>query len=249
MFRKLLQIGLFGLLMALIISSLAFSSGKLSRLNCDELTVVIPDWSPRFIDEDEIAGIVRKADPKLIGKQLSAINTEELERQLEKTAAIKNAEIYRHVSGDRMNFKGKLVVEVIQREPLFRVIAGQENFYMDADGVKIPANPRFTSHVLLVTGKAGEKFARERLLPFVSYIENDEFWKAQIKQVDVEADGELTLVPLIGDQLVEFGEPDDFKVKFRNLRALYDQTFPETGWGKYKKISVKYKNQVVCTKK
>jgi len=57
------------------------------------------------------------------------------------------------------------------------------------------------------------------------------------------------MVPLVGDQLVEFGEPEGYRKKFRNLKALYEQGFAETGWGRYDKISLKFENQVVCTKK
>ncbi|MGD9931509.1 MAG: cell division protein FtsQ/DivIB [Mangrovibacterium sp.] len=249
MFKKLVHIALFVLMVAVIISSLAFSSGKLSKVMCNELKVIIPDSSPRFIDEEEVTRLIRKADANLLEKQLNAINAETLEVQLEKTPAIKNAEVFRHITGDRLDFNGKLVVEVHQREPLFRVISGDRDFYIDEEGVSIPANPKFTAHVLLVTGKADEKYAREKLLPFVNYIESDDFWKAQVRQVHVEADGEIILVPLIGDQLIEFGEPVDYHEKLRNLKALYEQGFAQTGWARYKKISLKYKNQVVCTKK
>ena len=249
MFKKLLKIGMFVLLAGVVIGSLAFSSGKLSKVSCSELKVIIPDDSPRFLDEEEIVRLIDKADAQLLQKQLDVVNTEKIEQALEKTPAIKKAEVFRHISGDQLDFKGKLVVEIHQREPLFRVMNGQNDFYLDEEGVSIPANPKFTAHVLLVTGKADEKFAREKLLPLVVFIENDEFWKAQIRQVNVEQDGEVVLVPLVGEQLIDFGEPTDYREKLRNLKALYEQGFAQNGWDRYKKISLKYKNQVVCTKK
>ncbi len=249
MFKKLLKIGLFILMVVVIISSLAFSSGRMARVKCAEVKVIIPEDSPRFIDEEEIARLINKADPKILEKKLESINTEKLERQLEKATAIKNAEVFPRITGDNLSFKGKLVVEVEQREPVFRVMNGKEDIYLDEEGVVIPANPKFASHVLLVTGKADAEFARGKLLPFANYVTTDEFWKVQIKQVDVNGEGELVLVPLIGDQIIEFGEPSNYREKLRNLKAFYEQGMPEAGWDRYQKISLKYKNQVVCTKK
>lgn len=249
MFKRILQIGLIvggGILAALTV---AFSSGKLAQVKCDELTVIIPDDSPRFIDEAEISRLVKAADPKLSEKKLDEVNAHSLEEKLRKVPAIKNVEVFRHISGDRMNFKGHLIVEVMQREPLLRVRTDQSDYYMNPAGVVIPANPIFTAHVMLVSGKADEKFVRDKLIPLIDFIENDDFWRVQIKQIDVNGSGELAMVPLVGNQLIEFGEPGNYKEKFRNLKALYDQAFNSRGWDKYKKISLKYKDQVVCTKR
>lgn len=81
------------------------------------------------------------------------------------------------------------------------------------------------------------------------FVNKDKFWNAQIEQAFVQANGELLLLPQVGDYLIEFGTPDSYEVKFRNLKALYQQGFKNQGWDKYKTISVKYRNQVVCTKK
>lgn len=249
MFRSVLKIGAFGLIVVFVMISLAFSSSQLSKVKCSDLVVVIPKDSPRFIDEDQIKGLVKKADAKLFEQKLDEINTEKLEQELKKETAIKNVEIYQRVIGSNMDFKGRLMVEVEQREPVVRVISDKEDFYMDNEGVKIPASSRFTAKVLLVNGNCDAQFARKKLLPLISFINNHEFWKAQIEQLYVDKNGEITMAPLIGDQLIEFGDASDFRVKFRNLKALYEQAFPKKGWDYYSKINLKYTNQVVCTKK
>lgn len=249
MFKKIVHISLFVLLICMIIGSLAFSSERLAKVKCSDVTIIIPEESTRFIDEEEVSRLVNEAEPKLSSKRLSSINTYQLERSLQKNPAIKNAEVFRHITGDRMAFKGQLVVEVQQRDPLFRVINPKEDYYMDEKGVRIPANPKFAAHVMLVTGQPSVKLAVQQLVPLVKFISEDPFWKAQIKQIDVADNDELTMVPLVGEQIIEFGEATDYREKFRNLKALYEQAFPKMGWDKYSKISLKYKNQVVCTRK
>ncbi len=249
MFKSVVKIGFFALLVTLVIISMAFSSGRLAQVNCHELVVLIDEDSPRFIDEDEIARLVKKADGKLFEKKLNEINTEQLEIELSKETTIKKVEIYRRVTGGNMDFKGKLMVEVSQRDPIVRIRNDKDDFYLDCEGIRIPASQSFTSKVLLVNGHPDEKYAREQLLPLVIFIHENEFWNAQIEQLQVSKDGEVILSTLVGDQLIEFGKPSDYQVKLRNLKALYEQAFPRMGWNHYSRINLKYTNQVVCTKK
>ncbi|MGQ7869680.1 cell division protein FtsQ/DivIB [Sunxiuqinia sp. sy24] len=249
MFNSVMKIGFLGLLVVVVAITMAFSSGRLAQVGCQELIVLIDEDSPRFIDEQEIMRLVKKADSELFDKKLNDINTEELEKALKKETAIKNIEIYRRAVGLDMDFKGKLIVEVEQRDPVVRIRNDKEDFYLDKEGVRISASGAFTSKVLLVSGQSDEKYAREKLLPLVSFIHEDEFWNAQVEQIQVNSNGELIMSTLVGDQLIEFGRPADFQVKLRNLKALYEQAFSTIGWDQYSKINLKYTNQVVCTKK
>ncbi len=239
----------FIILLAVMVVSLAFSGSGLSKVKCSKVSVVINEDSPRFLDEEEIERIIKKSNEKLFEKNLSSINTDRLEEKLQTVASIKKAEVFRKITGKELDFKGHLIAEIEQRRPIVRIISGDQDYYLDNEGVKIPRNDKFTVKVMIVNGAVSEKFAREKLLPFAIYVDENEFWNAMIGQVYVRQNEELILVTQIGDQLIEFGEADRTQEKFRNLKALYQQVFAELGWGKYKSINLKYKNQVVCTKK
>jgi cell division protein FtsQ len=246
--KTFFKILIFILTVAAISASMAFSSQRLAKVKCGEVKVVIPENSPRIVDEDEISRLIGKLDAGLLNRQLYSINTEKVESGLEKISSIRNAEVFRQFSVENFQLKGKLIIEVEQREPLFRVLNGKDDYYMDREGVRIDGNGEFTMHVLLVTGEVDEQFARERLLPMIRFIDHDDFWKVQIQQLNVVEGGEVEVVPLVGDQLVEFGEPEGYRNKLRNLKALYEQGFAETGWARYDTISLKFENQVVCSK-
>lgn len=246
--KTFVKILIFILTIAIIAASMAFSGRRLAQVRCSEVEVIIPESSPRIVDEKELLKLVGKLDAGLVNRQLYAINTNQVEKGLERISSIKNAEVYRQFLVENYQLKGKLVIEVQQRQPLFRVLSGKDDYYMDEEGVRIDGNGEFIQHVLVVTGEADEQFVRERLLPMIRFIEQDEFWKAQIQQVNVLKEGEVQVVPLIGDQLVEFGGPEGYSKKFRNLKALYEQGFAETGWARYDTISLEFENQVVCTK-
>ena len=84
------------------------------------------------------------------------------------------------------------------------------------------------------------------LLDLINAINDDTFWKSQISQLIVEKDGGVTLIPEIGNHQIEFGLAIDIEAKFKKIKLLYKEILPSKGWDKYKKISVKYRNQIVC---
>ena len=142
-----------------------------------------------------------------------------------------------------------MVVKIKQREPVFRVDGSQGAFYMDKLGKVIEWSPRYTPRVMIVGGLVSADFARKKLLPLITYINKDRFLSAQIDQIYVNAIGELSMVPRVGEQIILFGNAGDYQVKFRNLKALYTEGFKNGGWSIYKSINLEFHNQIVCTKK
>ena len=87
------------------------------------------------------------------------------------------------------------------------------------------------------------------LFKLASFIRNDEFWKANIQQIRVEPNGELTVIPTIGDHHILLGTTDNMEQKFNKLLLFYRKGLNTTGWDQYTNINLKYKDQVICTKK
>lgn len=201
------------------------------------------------MDEQEIAGMIEKSGEPIIGHRLLNIDIHKLEAKLSTFTTLDNVEIFRKVDAKGFSFRGKLVINVDQRTPVIRIKDGPEDFYMDKDGVKIPVSPKYVERIMISTGTSTDETITKSLLKMADFVNKDQFWRAQIEQVFVQENGELLVVPQVGDYLIEFGTPEDYTLKLRNLKAVYQQGFKNLGWNKYKTISVKYRNQVVCTKK
>ena len=56
-------------------------------------------------------------------------------------------------------------------------------------------------------------------------------------------------MPKIGDQVIILGDGENINKKFKKLEIFYKKAMPKEGWNSYKSINLKYKNQVVATKK
>jgi cell division protein FtsQ len=101
-----------------------------------------------------------------------------------------------------------------------------------------------------------------KLANFVGIVERDDFWSAQIVQINVPGDApgsngnpyrwrepELELVPRAGDHTVLLGRLDgDEKQKLEKLRLFYLDGLRHEGWDRFGRIDIRYKDQIVCTR-
>ena len=71
----------------------------------------------------------------------------------------------------------------------------------------------------------------------------------RIEQIYVHPDKEVELIPRVGNHRILLGTFDHFEEKLANLRLFYEQAIPKMGWEKYSIINLKYRNQIVCTKR
>lgn len=195
--------------------------------------------SARLISEHEIAKILDSKGLNPVGTKYKNISTEEIERELLRNELIRTTECYKTMSG-------KVVVEVTQRTPKF-LIAGNQSYYVDSDRKLMPVSLSYAAYVPVVTGRVLRRMATREIFDFVTYLEKDTFWNAQIEQIHVRDDLKVELIPRVGDAVVLLGTFDNFEKKLRNLRELYTQGFNVVGWNRYDKIDLQYDGQIVCT--
>lgn len=249
MLNKLLHILSFMLLLIFILITFSFSVRERRNISCKSIEIIIGEDEVIKISKDEIAGLVKAADNDLIGKKLNNINTDLIEKEVEKHQAILKAEVYKVTAADSTDYRGIIGVKVRHRIPVARIMSSSGSYYMDRNGEIIPVSNNYAANVLVVTGYITEEFAKEQLLTFILNIEDDMFWKAQIKHVHVNENGDIILTPLVGDHLIELGSLDNYNEKLRNMKAFYEQVVTRNNWNKYEKISLKYKDQIIAKKR
>lgn len=249
MFRKLLKLMGFLMLIIFIVGTLAFTLIESKDIMCTGIEVVLDENEPIKIDKEKLIRLVKATDNKVLSKTLSEINSEIIEVEIEKLPAILKADVYKLMVNEKGAYKGVLVVKVKHREPVMRVITSSESYYLDKFGKRIPISSSYATNVMVTTGSISEPFAVEKLLPFVLYIEDNNFWKAQIQQVHVEEDGDVLLSPLVGGHIIELGDLDNYSQKLNVMRAFYKQILVKNNWDKYEKVSLKYNNQVVAKRR
>ncbi len=264
-FRKIVIIVLWIIGLSGLLTSLAFATGKEKNVVAQNLLVSVSNTEVNtFIDEEDVKEFFNERKDSILNTSLKNIDVNNLEKALNSHPAVENAEISVDINGD-------VVINVKQRTPLVRVInMDGESYYIDDRSKLMPLN-KYTARVLVATGFINEPYATRYQVPVndlakneafsktsvlddiyavSSYIAKDSVLTSLIHQINVNADKELELYPSIGEHVIVFGEATDIEEKFRKLKLFYTEGLNKTdGWNKYSIINIKYKNQVVCTKK
>lgn len=219
-----------------------FSKDRLAK-KCSEVQIVVRDsLDKHFVNEKDVALILRQVGLHPVGSLLADVNTEMIENALTKNQMIRQVEAYKTPSGI-------VKLEIIQKMPVLRIMGDKDNYYVDNEGKTMPVSPRYVAHVPLATGYVEKKFAMNELYKFALFLQENKFWNNQIQQINVRADDDVELIPRVGNHRIVLGSLDNFETKLDNLRLFYRQALPHVGWDKYSIINLKYKNQIVCTKK
>lgn len=203
-----------------------------------------------FVDEKDIKALIAQQLPgNDFGITVGEINTQRLERFLEATPYIDQAEIY-------FDANGNMKVDIAQRYPLLRIInKNNQSYYLSADGEKMPIAHQFSSRVPIVSGYVEDNEQVEGadsskmvqdLYTLAQFLNEHPFWKAQIEQVYVEENGDWILSPKVGNHQIIFGTIDRMEAKFTKLLKFYQEGLAHVGWNQYQTINVKYKDQIVC---
>jgi cell division protein FtsQ len=265
-FRKILIIVLWIIGLSGLLASLAFANGKQKNVVTENMLVSVNNTEVNtFIDEEDVKEFFKERKDSILHVALKNIDINSLEKALNSHPAIENADISVDVNGD-------MGINVTQRTPLVRVInLDGESYYIDNKSKLMPLSDKYTARVIVATGFIIEPYASRCLFSVNSISKNELFSKVSvlddiynistfiakdsvlaslIHQINVTPDKEIELYPSIGNHKIIFGEAKDFQEKFDKLKLFYTDGLNKTDdWNKYSTINIKYKNQVVCTKK
>jgi cell division protein FtsQ len=229
---------------------MSFSAAKHSQLRCKSVAIVVEDGLLNgFIDEGYVQSLLTQDYGRAIkGEKVSNISLENIEDCLQKDPYIGSVQTY-------INLEGDLSINIRQRTPLARVL-GQAgvDYYLDSEGKHLPACPRYTAYVPLITlegirlnsNKDSAKLLDSTLFELAKALNRDSFMTALTGQVIVDKNLEITIIPRLGNFQLIIGDVSDLGDKFTTLKAFYTGTLPQEGWARYTSISVKYKNQVIA---
>ena len=195
-----------------------------------------------LIDEEMVIGVLQEHSIDPVGLPLQDIDPEKIEATLLLHPLVGKVQCYK-TGGDmlRINLSSKV--------PLVRVINNRgQDFYVDSRG-EILTQRSLAVQLPVATGYIDRQFAAGELLEVVRVIDQSEFWKAQVEQINVTKDGQIELVPRVGDHLLILGTADNVEAKLDRLMNFYEKGLDNVGWNKYRSVSVAYENQVVCKKR
>ena len=203
-----------------------------------------------FMDEIAIRSILNEQGVQ-VGVPLEQVNLTQLERFIEKTEWVKNAEFF-------INNQLVLEAKIEQRIPIARVFtANGASFYIDNDGRRLPLKQLTVLNLPVFTGFPSDQVKLSKpdsallkdLLLFAKTIQKDSFFMAQVAQVHIEPNGTFQMVPTLGDHLVLLGTVEKLEDKLNRLFTFYKKVWVGAGVNAYQIIDCRFDDQVVALKK
>jgi cell division protein FtsQ len=203
-----------------------------------------------FINENDVFDLINESgETYLLNNEYGSLDLKSIENKIKIHRFVEDAEVYHDLHGN-------LSIDIKQNRPIARVlINGEGDKYISTTGLILPESSHFTARVLLITLDENMYLPEDnmtfevessRLFELLKFVNEDEFWKAQIAGIHVNIDHELILQPQVTKQLIEFGKAEDIAEKFKKLKIFYKEILPYEGWNSYESVNLKYKNQIVC---
>ena len=210
----------------------------------DNIVINIDKNSPtKFVTKEGVIQKLGKTADKIKHTPIAELNIEKLERQLSQDNSFENVECY--ITSDN-----KLQIDIVPMIPEIRVFSPDgKSYYINKDGKRIDTGNEFFMDVPVVTGNFDQKFPAKNILPVTRHIAADDYLKNLITMIEVKSATNILLYPCIKGQVINIGDTTELTKKFDNLTLFYRKVMNHKGWETYDTISVKFRNQIVATRR
>lgn len=228
--KILVTVILFGFLLSFSLKR--FNNAKMENVSINMNQSKTPVY---FIDEKDIKDLVKQYNPT---RKIGDMKIPELEKKINENPFVDSANVY-------MNLNGNLNVDIKQRVPVFRLSKNGKDFYVDEKGVEFPISRNFSYPCMLVMGDVDASEYQE-LGQLVEKIDKDDFSKKYFIGIKKEKDS-YNLLTSDGNYKVEIGDLENIDFKVKGFKTFVEKYLVYQNPNKYKRISVKYNNQIVTT--
>ncbi len=202
-----------------------------------------------FVDQAEVIALLNAANTDyVLGSTIGRLELKLLESRVEAHPFVDDADVF-------YDLHGNLRVTVEQARPIARLFDPRgTDRYIDRAGHILPTDAEYTARVPLIETERPMGWEESllqneqgrQLLEFLTLIDADPFWRAQIAHLVIEKGGDYVMFPQVTKQKIIFGQPEDLDSKLRRLEIFYKEILPKKGWNHYSSVNLKIKDQIVC---
>ena len=224
---------------AYLIFALTTLNRPSETLLCQGMDISIADTG--FITPADVRALLEAQGMLPEGRNFDDIRLADMESCLVASSYVSQALCYQTP-------EGKIAVNIKPRKPIIHVLNSLgEDFYIDNSGGTMPRSGH-TADLLVMTGHVDRATAPALYTDMALTMNADTFWRSRIEEIHVDPHGELLLTPRLGNHTIVLGDTAAIADKLHRLRLFYEEAMPQAGWSRYKTISLKFDNQIVCTK-
>lgn len=222
-----------------IIMLFGFAQNKFNHRKINTINVTFTNPELKFLNQNSVNNLLIQNVGNPLHQLNSTINLHELEEVLCQNKMTKNVRTY-------LTPEGSLTVNIEQRQPLVRVKTATSSYYIDNEGKAMPLSDQYTERVPIATGIYQSNHEQE-LYKLMQHFSKDSLFKKQVIGLNRLTNGDYQIVPRVGNYVINFGKTDDIEHKIKKLKIFYKKMWNDPQLQQYNEISLKYKNQVVCS--
>lgn len=228
------------LIFGLIVALYSFTSIKNQNRKLSKTMVQFVGENNQFLTRETVNKLLieNNSDIKTLTKVKLDLN--KLEKIVNKNNMVEKSQVF-------LSIDGVLIAIVKQRTPIVRVINNDTSFYVDYQGNKMPLSDDYSARVPLVLGEINNN-NRAELHTLFKYIYDDDFLKKNIIGIQLFNNGAIKLMNRNYNYEIDFGRSQNIEKKFNNYKAFFQKAVQDSSITKYKTITLRFTQQVVCTK-
>lgn len=243
MWKSALKWTLLCSLLAYVVVMFVWARAEAGRHLCSGIEVAVEGKGKvSSISDKSVLDVLKDYDGRIVGQPLHLVNTYEIAEYLRRFNNFESVDCM-------ITSKGNLKVKVVPMVPAIRVFEDSKSYYVNKDGKAMAAVPGFHVDVPVVTGRFSKKFRPQDVLPVVRFMQSDSLLNNVVGMVQALDKDNIILVPRIKGHVINIGDTTRLQEKRRAILTAYRSILPYKGWDTYDTISVKYKGQIVATRR
>ena len=228
------------LILGLVLFLYSFAQHRNGDRKLKKSMVVFVGENTLFVKPETVNKLLIENNSKAETIRKDRLDLNKLEQVLNAQEMIEKADVY-------VSIDGVLKAVVKQKTPIARVFNDEGSFYIDSEGNTMPLSENFTARVPLVSGEINKKNNKD-LFKLFKIIYDDAFLRKNIIGIQIMPNGSLLMLNRNYNYQIDFGGLINVERKFQNYKAFFQKVSLDSTLNKYKKIDLRFTEQVVCTK-
>ncbi|PWA06491.1 cell division protein FtsQ/DivIB [Flavobacterium psychrotolerans] len=228
------------LMFALVIFLFSFTSIRNNDRKLTKSRVVFLDADNLFVKSETVNKLLIENKKEAQSIQKDKLALDKLEKSINANAMIEKSEVF-------VSIDGVLNAVVKQKTPIARVFDESGSFYIDYQGSVMPLSTEFTARVPIVSGEISKEY-KAGIYKLLRFVYDDDFLKKNIIGIQVLPNGSLMMMNRNFNYEIDFGRTINVELKFNNYKAFFQKAVLDSSLYNYKRINLKFTQQVVCTK-
>ena len=228
------------LMFGLVIFLFSFTLNRNGNRKLANSKVIFVGENEPFLKQETVNKLLIENNREASAIRKDKLDLNKLEKAVNSNQMVEKSDVF-------VTIDGVLKAVVKQKTPVVRVFDGHRSFYIDYKGNTMPLSANYTARVPLVLGVINKKNS-EALAELFRKIHDDAFLKKNIIAIQIMPNGSLKMLNRNFDFQIDFGGTINVDRKIRNYKAFFQKAIVDSSLYKYKKIDLRFTEQVVCTK-